>query len=146
VIYEGGKAVWQSPSEWQVIDLALGDPNDDGRNEIMLVIQKTNSYGITTYHPFIVGYRGGIYRLLWGGSAVSDPFYEVELGDLDGDGRQELATIEASEDGISRHLAVWCWHGWGFSLVWRSPAGNYADLIILPVGANNTPTLSVADK
>src|SRR5690606_20732921 len=33
-IYDGGaagEAVWQSPPEWRVIDVALGDPNDDGR-------------------------------------------------------------------------------------------------------------------
>lgn len=145
VIYQDGQAVWHSPPEWRVLDLALGDPNDDGRNEILLAIEKTDLSGNSTYHPFIIGYRGGIYRLLWGGSAVSDPLLEVEVGDLDGDGRDELSAIEASDDGIARHVTVWRWHGWGFSLVWRSPAGNYHELMILPAEETQPSRLSVAD-
>ncbi|MGW8225667.1 MAG: CapA family protein, partial [Anaerolineales bacterium] len=68
-IYQGGQSVWHSPLDWRVHDLALGDPNEDGRYEVMLAIEKTGLDGNSTYHPFIVGYRGGIYRVLWGGSA-----------------------------------------------------------------------------
>jgi len=143
-IYQDGQAVWRSPPEWHVLDLALGDPNDDGRYEVLLALEKTDASGKTTHHPFIVGYRGGSYRTLWGGSPVSAPLGEVELGDLDGDGVDELAAIEGSEDGATSYVTVWRWHGWGFSLLWRSPPGNYHDLTILPAGDGLPLRLSVA--
>jgi hypothetical protein len=66
------------------------------------------------------------------------------LGDLDGDGLEELAAIESAPDGSARYLTVWRWHGWGFSLVWRSPAGEYRDLILLPAENDQPARLSVA--
>jgi len=143
-IYQDGQSVWHSPPDWRVLDLALGDPNEDGRYEVMLAIEKVDLAGHSTYHPFIVGYRGGEYRLIWGGSAVSNPLFEVELGDLDGDGRDELSAIEASENGAARYVTVWRWNGWGFSLHWRSPAGRYHDLTILTADGSLPSRLSVS--
>jgi hypothetical protein len=130
LVEEDGVEVWRTPPHWNVVDAALGDPNDDGRNEILLAFWRPDDTGAPGSHPFIVGYRGGIYRTLWGGSAVADPIHEVALGDVDGDGAQNLVVIEAS--GADRAVAVWRWHGWGFSLVWRSAPGPYRDLSILP--------------
>jgi len=86
-----------------------------------------------------------MYRTLWGGSPVRAPLLEVELGDVDGDGADELVVIEALPDETNRNVTVWRWHGWGFSLVWRSPPGRYRDLILLAAEEEDTPsTLSVA--
>jgi hypothetical protein len=145
-IVQEGRTVWRSPSEWQVRDLALGDPNGDGRYEALLVVDKTSASGAVTSQPFVIGYRNGIYRDLWGGSPVEAPILEVELGDLDSDGLEELAAIEAPADDSARHLTVWRWHGWGFSLVWRSPPGNYHDLIFLPAEEDEPARLSVGTR
>jgi poly-gamma-glutamate synthesis protein (capsule biosynthesis protein) len=136
-IYSDDVRVWQTPTGWRVVDVALGDPNDDGRGEILLALWKPGLDGleppspdkerIPRSHPFIVGYRGGIYRTLWGGSAVSDPIYEVELGDVDGDAVQELVVLDG-DDPHRCTISVWRWHGWGFSLVWRSDPGAYQGL------------------
>ncbi|MBN1145818.1 MAG: CapA family protein [Anaerolineales bacterium] len=143
-IYQDGLAAWRSPPEWHALDLALGDPNDDGRGELLLALLKADASGALRSHPFIVGYRGGIYRLLWGGSAVSDPIQELELGDLDGDGVQELVVLEARQGGNA--LTVWSWHGWGFSLSWRGPVGRYSDLVLLPDPSGEGPVVSVAEE
>jgi hypothetical protein len=130
VVYQDGVEVWRGLPGWQVVDLALGDPNDDGRGEMLLALWKQDAGGLRGSHPFLVGYREGAYRILWGGSAVADPLREAEIGDVDGDGLQELLVLE--EQGRNQDVAVWRWHGWGFSLEWRSPSGAYRDLGLLP--------------
>jgi hypothetical protein len=124
---------WESPDEWWVNDLAAGDPNRDGRQELLLALQKPDRSGVLLSHPFILGYRKGEVRLLWGGSAASDPILEVELGDLDGDGWQELAVLEELRGGRGQAASLWRWNGWGFSQVWRSEPGRYENLRLAPV-------------
>jgi hypothetical protein len=143
VVYQDGVEVWRCPPEWQVADLALGDPNDDGRFELLLAFWKPDAAGAPRSHPFIVGYRQGLYRTLWGGSAVSDPIHEVALGDVDGDGAQELVVLEELDGGPERAVAVWHWHGWGFSLGWRSPGDHYRDLVLVPNESGQPPTIRV---
>jgi hypothetical protein len=99
---------------------------------MLLALQKPDRSGVLLSHPFILGHRGGELRVLWGGSAVSDPILEVELGDLDADGLQELAVLEELHDGGGRAVSVWRWNGWGFSQVWRSAPGRYANLQLAP--------------
>ena len=145
IIYSDGAIVWRSPVDWRVVDLAVGDPNVDGRRELMLALWKPGLDGLEPLNawdeqvprsrPFIVGYRGGIYRTLWGGSAVRCPILEVELGDVDRDGVEELIVLEAFPDDPAMHrIAVWRWHGWGFSLVWRSRPDTYSDLTVSEAG------------
>ncbi len=137
LVYENGVEVWRSPSNWRVVDVALGDPNWDGRSEMLLALWKPGLDGLEPpcpekehtlrSRPFIVGHRGGTYRTLWGGSAVERPILELELGDLNGDGAHELVVLEEA-GRQERTLSVWRWHGWGFTLVWRSDPGPYSDL------------------
>jgi len=144
VVYRDGVEVWRGLPEWRVVDLALGDPNDDGRGELLLALWKPDAAGEPRSHPFIVGYREEAYRILWGGSAVADPICEVELGDTDGDGVQELIVLEERGEGLDRAVTVWRWHGWGFSLVWRSPPGRYRDLALIAGGDGNSLNISIA--
>ncbi len=129
-IWQSGKLAWSSPPEWQVLDLDLGDPNDDGRYELLLSLRKPDHAGVSRSHPFIVGYRRGMFKLLWGGSALSTPIGEVALGDVDGDGAQELVALE-EQPGEKRTISVWRWHGWGFTLAWRSQPGQFVDLALV---------------
>jgi hypothetical protein len=130
-IYEKGSVVWRSPPAWRVVDAALGDPNDDGRYEVLLAIWQRDEAGYERSQPYIVGHRGGEYTLLWGGRPVVDPIQELTVGDVDGDGTDELIVIEEMADGLSQVVSEWRWTGWTFSLVWRSQYGWYRDLILV---------------
>lgn len=132
-IFQGNSVVWQSPVNWSIVDFALGDPNDDGRAEVVVALQKPDTSGVLQSHPFILGFRSGMYRLMWGGSAVAQPIREVEIGDVDSDGVQELVVIEDQKDE-KQTLSVWKWHGWGFSLVWRSKPTMLQDLRLVHSG------------
>jgi hypothetical protein len=97
---------------------------------MMLAFWRPDQSGVLRSHPFIVGYRGGTYQETWGGSGVSDPILEVELGDVDGDGLQELVVLEQRRSG-KQTVTVWDWHGWGFSLKWRSQEGRFQNLQLM---------------
>ncbi len=143
IIYEDGVEAWRSPSSWRVVDVALGDVTDDGRNELVLALWKQGLDGLEPPDPakesmlrnwpFIVGYRGGIYRTLWGGSAVVLPIQEIQLAHVDGDATRELVVLEG-EDAEARTVSVWSWHGWGFTLRWRSSPGPYGELAVDDAG------------
>jgi poly-gamma-glutamate synthesis protein (capsule biosynthesis protein) len=141
LIYEQGKLVWESPVDWQVLDAALGDPNDDGRAEIVLALLKPDPQGILRSHPFLIGYRGGIYRQVWGGSAVSYPILEIELADLDGDRSQELVVLE-ERDPDRQAITVWRWHDWVFCQEWSSPESRLENLVAVD-GDRKNPIVTI---
>lgn len=130
VVFANGIESWKTPVEWKVVDLALGDPDNDGRQEMLLAFWRADAAGIERSHPFIVGYRGGSYHETWGGSGVSDPILEVELSDVDSDGMEELVVLE-QRSSQKEAVTVWDWHGWGFSLKWRSQEGEYKNLRVV---------------
>ncbi len=121
--------------------MAAGDPNNDGRNEIVLALNKEDNSGEPKSHPFIIGYRGGIYRQIWGGSAVRYPIFELELLDLDSDRSEELVVLE-KRTHYQKAVTIWKWNGWVFSQLWSSPEGRYEELTVSKPG-ERIPVISV---
>ncbi len=129
-VLQGDVEIWRSDPDWRIVDVALGDPNDDGRYEILVALWKPDDTGVLTSHPFIIGHRGGSIKVIWGGSTVAHGIHELVLADVDGDGVTELVVLESARPGdgpdvAHRTLSVWDWHGWGFNLRWRSETGRY---------------------
>jgi poly-gamma-glutamate synthesis protein (capsule biosynthesis protein) len=129
-IRQDEEVVWTSPESWQVVDAALGDPDHDGRQDLVAIFWKADAAGILRSHPFLIRSQGGRYEEVWGGSAVSEPILEVEVGDVDGDGLDELAILEQAQ-GNMQSLSIWRWHGWGFSQAWRSTPGEFQNLALI---------------
>ncbi len=137
VVIRSGQEIWRSDSAWQVVDVALGDANDDGRTDIIAALWKPGEDGALTAHPFMIGYRRGYVRVIWGGSPVTFGIEELLLADTNGNGALDLVVLEAAEPeegpGTAlRTLAVWDWHGWNYSLRWRSAPGYYRNPVFFP--------------
>jgi hypothetical protein len=132
-ILDGDQVVYTSYPDWQTVEFAVGDPNEDGRYEVLALFWKQDKAGdpVTT-HPFIIGYRQGAYKTIWGGSATPNWVQDLALADVDGDHLDDLITIErengATICAAAYHVVVMKWNGWGFTQEWQSDAGNYADV------------------
>jgi hypothetical protein len=133
---------WQSPSTWQVIQAAITDLNRDGTAEVALLvwrpwrpwpvdewlpaggrIQSFHDRAGDSCHLILIGWKGDSYGELWAGSALAEPVRSFRAADLDGDGLQELLTLEGSysqpRSAAASVLKVWRWNGFGFSNVYK---------------------------
>lgn len=130
-----GATVWESDPAWTVVDVAVGDLFNDYRQEVLMALWKPDAADTPRSHPFIMGHRHGRYDLLWGGSAVAAPIRELDIGDVDGDGQNELVVLEGNykepTDAAAHFVTVWRWNGWGFTILWRSAEGRYGGLQLL---------------
>lgn len=143
--------LWESEAlNWQIRRIEPGDPNWDGRYELLMLLWKPDDMGKLRSHPFLLGWRGGHYRIIWGGSATSVAIQDLALGDLDGDGREELVVLEGGDEpgAPAETVAVWDWHGWGFELEWRSeplqPAGRNTRLLLRDLDGDGRSEIIVA--
>ena len=132
------------PSTWRITASALADVTGDGSPEWALVVWRpwrdwpVQSWSIVpspiagfhdaageSCHLILLDPRDG--REVWAGSALPAPILALAVGDVDGDGRSEVVTLEgdyaAGRNGPASRVDVWKWNGFGFTLEWRSPPG-----------------------
>jgi poly-gamma-glutamate capsule biosynthesis protein CapA/YwtB (metallophosphatase superfamily) len=131
--------LWQNEDPaWRFTRIAAGDPNDDGRAELILLLWQADEEGTLRSQPYLLGWRGGRFQIIWGGSATATPIQDLAVGDLNGDGRSELVVLEGGsapgDPGDS--VSVWTWHGWGFQREWTSEPGVWHSIHLIE--ANNT--------
>ncbi|MGE5579654.1 MAG: CapA family protein [Bacillota bacterium] len=119
--------IWETPETWWVDNFTLGDANNDGINDLNLIVWKSGSFGrdrpfwVTEDDPSVKNHLSildlvsGAIKPAWQSSNLDCPNYSVELADLDGDGQNELLAVEGDYDdpGI-RRITVWKWNDWGF--------------------------------
>jgi poly-gamma-glutamate synthesis protein (capsule biosynthesis protein) len=115
-VEERGALRWMNEDRaWQVKKMEAGDPDRDGRLEVLLLVEKNGGT-----HPFVMGERRGRFRIIWGGSATARPILDLALGDFDGDAREELAVLDGEGE-----LSIWRWYTWGFEEIARSAVSRY---------------------
>jgi hypothetical protein len=140
-ILSGAQDIWQSPASWHVAQAAFSDLNRDGTPEVTLLVWRPfrpwpvdawlpHGGRISEFHDsdgqschlILIGWKRGIYRELWAGSALAEPLRAFAATDLDADGKEELAALEAAYDdppsAAANSLKVWEWNGFGFSAVY----------------------------
>jgi hypothetical protein len=161
-----GQEVWRSDPSWDLRQLLVADLNNDGEREVAFALWKPFhpdppifydvfgfpapwEEGSPRNHLFVYEWRDDAWLPLWCSSPLADPIVAMAVGDLDDDGANELVALEGSydaPDGPARHVGVWRWNGWGFTLQWRSPAGAYAHLRLHDVTGDGGPDILVQDR
>ena len=160
-ILSASGVVWTSPAGWMVQQAAVTDLDHDGRPEATLLVWRPfKPWPVDQWLPFggriadfhdaqglschliLIGRRGDRYAEVWAGSALAEPVHAFAAADLNGDGRQELVTLDGrySDGGLhpgnpqgvppARELKVWEWNGFGFSVV-SSITGSFGGMAIV---------------
>ena len=151
-ILSGTETVWQSLPEWTVVQAAFTDLDEDGAPEAAMLLWRPfqpwpadrwlpHGGRIAGFHDgqdnschiILIGWQRGGYDELWAGSALADPVITFAAADLDGDGLQELVTLEGRYARMgatsARQLKVWEWNGFGFTVV-SSVEGAFSSLAL----------------
>lgn len=122
--------VWESPHDWWVEYVFIGDANNDGSPELNLIVWKEGSFGPqkpfwveeeepgVNNHLFIFNLEEGKIRPVWQSSRLDRPNYRAALLDHNGDGQNELMALEGCyNDPSLQKVTLWTWNGWGFSRI-----------------------------
>lgn len=128
VISVAGVNIWESPDDWWVDSFMLGDANNDSIPDLNISVWKVGCFGpckpfwvqeedrSIKNHLFIFKLVGNTVKPVWQSSNLDRPNYELWLSDVNGDGENELVTLEGNYDDYQdRQIGVWKWNGWGFS-------------------------------
>jgi hypothetical protein len=138
-IRSSGKIVWQSPQGWRVSQAQLADLNHDGRLEAVLLVWRDFKPWpvdqflpvggrISTFHNdqnqschlILIGWKKTQYSEVWAGSALAEPIRAFAVGDLRGNGQEELITLDGSyNDDLqspAQAVKIWNWDGFGFKV------------------------------
>lgn len=134
-INEESKNIWQSSDDWWIDDFILADSTNDKIVDINLSVWKVGNYGPSRpfwvkendlsikNHFFILDFRDGEIKTIWGSSNLEVPNCKIEIFDTDSDSRNELIVVEGNysdfPDCKSYYRAFWEWNNWGFSNEWR---------------------------
>jgi poly-gamma-glutamate capsule biosynthesis protein CapA/YwtB (metallophosphatase superfamily) len=136
--------IWRNEEPgWRVARIDVGDADNDGRMELLLLLWQLDPQGVLRSHPFLIGWRGGRYRVVWGGGAAAVPIQDAAVGDVDGDGRQELVALEGGRapGDVGQALSIWRWYGWGFQREWRSTRGRWSRVVLQDVTGDGLPEI-----
>ena len=96
---------------WKIV---LGDIDGDVKKEISIgVYKKTPFHQTMAKRPFIYSYDNNKLQPKWRGSRLSKPFIDYNFHDIDGDGIDEIISIEILEDN-KKVVNTYKWEGFGF--------------------------------
>jgi len=127
---QGGSMVWTSaqyglPTSELYVDVSLGDANNDGKLDIVASGDLGVRVWLNNYPDFIINGYSSISM----GLPTTDKWYDIVFGDINNDGKLDLAASSASPSSIG--VRVWTGDGTG---IWTDAStglpltGNYNGL------------------
>lgn len=139
-VREGEQDLWRSPRDWRVDNFALGDADNDGTINLVIILWKKGSFGSVKpfwltredvdykNHLFVYRLKNKTMKQVWCSSDLDRPIISLTIRDYEGDGLNELVVEEGQYRKIDEeHYAldtnalvrttVWRWDEWGFSLL-----------------------------
>lgn len=114
-----GQPVWQSPAEYKVQDMILGDIDHDGKDDLLLLCWKIGRYGehkpfyvkedenAWSQHIFIYSLEEGSVQPKWMTSYLPFDVYRWEFNE-----KERLILTDLS-GGTTR----WDWKSWGLEII-----------------------------
>lgn len=94
--------------------IAIGDIDGDRKDEISIGVYKESPlHEVMAKRPFIYSFENGKLEPKWRGSRLSRPFIDYIFSDIDGDGIDEIISIEILEDN-RKIINTYKWKGFGF--------------------------------
>lgn len=103
-------------SELKPLKVQAGDINGDGTDEIAVCVYKTTEFHpVLAKRPFFYIRKNEELEPVWLGSRLARPFVDYVLFDADGDGIDEIVSIEVLENK-NQVIVVYDWKGFGFEV------------------------------
>ncbi|MFA6322257.1 MAG: CapA family protein [Candidatus Buchananbacteria bacterium] len=149
-VIKNNQAIWRTDAKWQVDNVLIGDFNNDGQVEIGFSLWKEGSYGPSkpfwvkendkniSNHLFLYQWdkSAGNLKNIWGSSALDNAIWQMNLGDFDQDGQNELAVLEIGAYGntpipntpMQHSFSIWRFSDFNFFNVFKSATDQYGDL------------------
>ena len=132
------------PESWDVRDSLYADLTGDGVPELVLLIWRPRSDSLTvdSCHIALIDPNpdgndrnaSRSYREIWVSSALPIPLVQIEAGDINDDGLNELVALEGSyetgRDGPGDRVSVWVWNGSGLFTDWRSEPSRFDEIAL----------------
>lgn len=96
---------------WKV---QVSDVDGDGQKEISVGVYKESEFHpVKAKRPFVYNWDGKGISPKWRGSRLSKPFEDYIFADIDGDGLDEIVSIEILRNG-KKLINSYKWKGFGF--------------------------------
>jgi len=106
------KKHFEDMNPWKI---QTADVDGDGIKEISIgVYKKSQFHPVMAKRPFIYNWHGNHISPKWRGSRLSRPFEDYIFADIDGDGLDEIVSIEILENDKKRIINSYKWKGFGF--------------------------------
>jgi hypothetical protein len=123
VVRNGSGEPWTSPIRpiWR---LAAGDVDGDGDDELVYGMWSSKDHHGEEGRPksiWVMGWQGRETEPLWRGSSLADPLVDFRVGDVDGDGTDEVFALEETDEGCL--ASVYRWSGFGLGRVAEQGVG-----------------------